>query len=47
MRLLRAIESPYVVRLHGAFRDGIHVYLVMTYAGGGDLLHKLDENDGL
>ena len=47
VNLLRAIESPYVVRLHNAFRDSLHVYLVLAYAAGGDLLEKMEACDGL
>lgn len=32
---------PSVVEYYGSFHDGAHLYIIMEYCGGGDLLEKL------
>lgn len=32
---------PSVVDYYGAFHDDAHLYIIMEYCGGGDLLEKL------
>jgi len=43
--ILQTIRHPYIVSLHFAFQDQDHLYLVMDYAGGGDL-YALIESRG-
>ena len=43
VRILRSLAHPYIVSLHYAFDDSSHMYLALTYAGGGDLLAMLEE----
>jgi protein-serine/threonine kinase len=38
-------ESSWIVQLHCAFQDADHLYLVLEYMGGGDLLNLLVERD--
>lgn len=36
-----ACRLPSVVEYYGAFHDDAHLYIIMEYCGGGDLLEKL------
>lgn len=38
-------NSPFLVELTSTFQDKKHVYIVMEYVSGGDLLHLLIEKD--
>ena len=38
-------HSQYIVQMHSAFQDESHLYIVMEYVPGGDLLHLLIEKD--
>ena len=46
-RLLRTLSHPYLVRLHAAFQDPAHFYLVLQHYGGGDLAQHLLEHGEL
>ncbi len=37
--------SSWIVKLHYSFQDVDHLYLVLAYEGGGDLLNLLIERD--
>eukprot|EP01113_Clastostelium_recurvatum_P014487 TRINITY_DN1788_c3_g1_i1.p1 TRINITY_DN1788_c3_g1~~TRINITY_DN1788_c3_g1_i1.p1 ORF type:complete len:755 (+),score=211.99 TRINITY_DN1788_c3_g1_i1:160-2424(+) len=49
--VLQRSSSPWIIKLKYSFQDDDHLYLVMEYAGGGDLkslvdnLGRLDEDD--
>ena len=47
-KIMRAVGAhPYIVSLHYAFEDASHTHLVLSYAGGGDLLQRLEaSSDG-
>ena len=36
-KILQSLQHPFIVGLHYAFQDVAHFYLVLSYAGGGDL----------
>jgi protein-serine/threonine kinase len=38
-------QPSWIVQLHCAFQDADHLYLVLEYMGGGDLLNLLVERD--
>ncbi|KAJ1631081.1 kinase-like domain-containing protein, partial [Pavlovales sp. CCMP2436] len=40
--ILQTVRHPYIVSLHFAFQDQEHLYLVMDYAGGGDLFALIE-----
>jgi serine/threonine protein kinase len=40
---LEKVHSDFIVRLHWAFQDEHHLYLVMDYVGGGDLFSVLEQ----
>ena len=43
VKILRAVcAHPFIVSLHYAFDDATHTHLALTYAGGGDLLQRLE-----
>jgi len=39
--IMTQIRHPFIVRLHAAFQNHEHLYLVLTYAEGGDVAHAL------
>jgi len=39
--ILQGMRHPFVVRLHYVFQTHSQLFLVLTYAGGGDLAHRL------
>ena len=43
-RILQTLRHPFIVGLHYAFEDEIRLYLVLSYAGGGDLLAQLERH---
>ena len=43
VRILRRLGHPYIVKLHYAFEDAESFYLALTYAGGGDLLNRIEK----
>lgn len=43
--MIKNNDSKYLVKLHSTFQDRDHLYLVMEYISGGDLLHLLIEKD--
>ncbi|KAF9524002.1 kinase-like domain-containing protein [Crepidotus variabilis] len=49
LRAASLVHSPnsaeWIVRLHYSFQDRDHLYLVLEYMGGGDLLNLLIERD--
>ena len=38
--------SPWLTSLHYAFQDSTHLYLVMDFHPGGDLLTVMERNEG-
>ena len=36
-----ACRVPLITYFHGAFQDSSHIYIVMEYCSGGDLLERL------
>ncbi|XP_067132283.1 citron Rho-interacting kinase-like isoform X3 [Centruroides vittatus] len=38
-------SSPWITKLHYAFQDRLHLYLVMEFHPGGDMLSFLDHNN--
>ena len=45
--ILQKARHPYIVRLHHAFQDSSHFYLLLSYCGGGDLYAYLTARDKL
>lgn len=43
--VLRRLEHPYIVKLLGTFREGIHYYIIMEYVGGGSLSQLMRETE--
>jgi len=41
-KILQTLRHPFIVGLHHAFQDAANFYLVLTYAGGGDLLTHIE-----
>jgi serine/threonine protein kinase len=41
--LLQMMSHPYVVSLHYSFQDAVNLYMVLDYAGGGDLFALIDK----
>lgn len=41
VRLLRSIESDFIIKLEESFIDNVNVYFLLTYIEGGDLFHEL------
>ena len=44
-RVLLCLQSPFCIRLFGAFQDGPNVYLAMQLAVGGELFSRLSKGD--
>ncbi|XP_056150815.1 cGMP-dependent protein kinase 1 [Lampris incognitus] len=42
-KILKAIQSDFIVRLHAAFRDTRYIYMVMEFCSGGEIWTKLKE----
>ncbi|KAG7264930.1 hypothetical protein CRUP_027121 [Coryphaenoides rupestris] len=42
-KILKAIQSDFIVRLHGAFKDTRYIYMVMEFCSGGEVWTKLKE----
>ena len=40
--LLQGTRHPFIITCHGTFHDAFHVYFVMDFAGGGDLVTLLN-----
>eukprot|EP00898_Chlorokybus_atmophyticus_P003988 jgi/Chlat1/4590/Chrsp290S04342 len=45
--LLAEVDSRYIVKLHYSFQDDEHLYLIMEYLPGGDLMTLLMRKDTL
>ena len=43
--MVRAQKSPWVANLAYSFQDSTHLYLIMTFYAGGDLLSVLEQFD--
>ncbi|ETO23961.1 AGC/NDR protein kinase, partial [Reticulomyxa filosa] len=43
----KAVDSPFLVKLHYSFQDDTYLYLVMEYCGGGDFMGILMKHDTL
>ena len=43
-RILQMLRHPFIVGLHYAFEDDLRLHLVLSYAGGGDLLARLEQH---
>lgn len=41
--LLQMMNHHYVVSLHCSFQDSVNLYMVLDYAGGGDLFALIDK----
>jgi serine/threonine protein kinase len=41
VKLLYMLDHPNVVKLYGHFSDGYHVFLLMEYVEGGQLMAKI------
>ncbi|XP_029903313.1 cGMP-dependent protein kinase 1 [Myripristis murdjan] len=42
-KILKGIQSDFIVRLHAAFKDTRYIYMVMEFCGGGEIWTKLKE----
>ena len=43
--VLSSSNNPWIVQLKSSFQDSKHLYLVMEYLGGGDLMTLLMKKD--
>mmetsp|Transcript_15840 Transcript_15840/g.42610 ORF Transcript_15840/g.42610 Transcript_15840/m.42610 type:complete len:1194 (+) Transcript_15840:107-3688(+) len=41
--LLQSMDHPFVVGLHWSFQDAQNLYMILDYAGGGDLFRLIDQ----
>lgn len=46
IELLRLLNHPGIVKLYEVYESNSHIYLIMEYIKGGDLLHHL-KNKGI
>jgi serine/threonine protein kinase len=45
VKLLYQLDHPNIVKLYGHFSDDYHVFLLMEYVEGGQLLAKLNSHE--
>ncbi|CAG9310529.1 unnamed protein product [Blepharisma stoltei] len=41
IEILRTLNHPNIIKLHGIYESEHHVHMVLDYAQGGDLLHRI------
>lgn len=46
-KILKHLQHPFVIKLHFAFQDEKHLYLVMDYLSAGDLSYHIHKNSHL
>jgi serine/threonine protein kinase len=45
LKLLYLLDHPNIVKLYGHFSDEYHIFLLMEYIEGGELLKKLGSEE--